>query len=366
MLPGVLLVTARADVGGGPRHIELLLQAWAGAMEVHVACPREEPYWTRFEALMGRPCVEIPHRRFTLPALARLWRYVNDCGIGLIHAHGKGAGTYGRALRAVTGVPCVLTPHGLHIPGGMAKRMLYLGYEHVTERWLNGIVHVSEAERTAAISAGLWRRTPSRTVENGTVSISDGERQLLRESGHRHVRHVPRPVVTCATRAVRQKNLEAIRDIALLCPNAGFLVLGSGATEARQYLGTEELPSNMHFVGTQADVSAWLAASDLYLSAARWEGMPFAVLEAMALALPVVASDIPPHRELILDGETGELFSLDDPGAAVRRIRRLLQDPSAQARYGEAARARQRSRFTAKRMAQGVRAVYAEVLGEDD
>ena len=68
-------------------------------------------------------------------------------------------------------------------------------------------------------------------------------------------------------------------------------------------------------LGHRDDVPDLLAASDVFAFPSRFEGFPGAIVEAMALALPIVASDIPPHRELIEDGRTGFLFSPENVGA---------------------------------------------------
>ncbi|MGI0130970.1 MAG: glycosyltransferase family 4 protein [Thermoplasmata archaeon] len=93
-----------------------------------------------------------------------------------------------------------------------------------------------------------------------------------------------------------------------------------------------------------AGVSLYLAAADVFAFPSRFEGMPNAVMEAMAARLPVVASDIPAHRALIRPGDTGLLAA--DPEEFAERITRLLSDPALSARIGQAAREAMRTEFS--------------------
>jgi glycosyltransferase involved in cell wall biosynthesis len=83
--------------------------------------------------------------------------------------------------------------------------------------------------------------------------------------------------------------------------------------------------SNIHFVGYVENVSEYLKASDYYISASRGEGFPNSVLEAMACGLPVVLSDIPPHREIVeMDKKVGNLFELDNEKQLLSAINSML------------------------------------------
>lgn len=91
-----------------------------------------------------------------------------------------------------------------------------------------------------------------------------------------------------------------------------FLLVGGGLLEAECRRLASDL-SNVTFVGRVPDVMRYLQASDCFVSASKAEGMPNAVLEALACGLPVVLSDIDPHREVLsLEPSAGALFPVDD------------------------------------------------------
>lgn len=96
----------------------------------------------------------------------------------------------------------------------------------------------------------------------------------------------------------------------------------------------------VHFIGHRDDVERCLAAADVFVLPSRYEGTPFAVIEAMAAGRPCVLSDIGPHRELADHGRHAWLVAVDDAGALASGIERLLQDRSLAGRLGTAAAGR--------------------------
>src|SRR5438067_12688453 len=87
--PRVLMITGRADFGGGPEHMYRLAEELRSEADIFIATPREEPYWQRYKSLAQNRLIEIPHRRFSLAGLVHLCRFVRRHGIGIVHAHGR-------------------------------------------------------------------------------------------------------------------------------------------------------------------------------------------------------------------------------------------------------------------------------------
>jgi glycosyltransferase involved in cell wall biosynthesis len=109
-----------------------------------------------------------------------------------------------------------------------------------------------------------------------------------------------------------------------------------------------------------SQVLRYLAAADVFAFPSRFEGMPNAVMEAMAAALPVVASDIPAHRTLIRSGETGFLAS--DAVGFAERISALLTDPAFSAAIGRKARESVRAEFTFDRVSSRYLDLYRRMM----
>jgi glycosyltransferase involved in cell wall biosynthesis len=110
-------------------------------------------------------------------------------------------------------------------------------------------------------------------------------------------------------------------------PNAKLLVLGTGpeAVNLRNYAQCLGISNAVRFLGQQSDVRRYLGAADFFVFASHYEGLPLAVLEAMACGLPCLLSDIPPHREIADEGR-GALLVQKQPQAWARAMLSMLLD----------------------------------------
>jgi glycosyltransferase involved in cell wall biosynthesis len=177
-----------------------------------------------------------------------------------------------------------------------------------------------------------------------------------------------RPVVLCAARLHEQKGhrylLDAIPDV----PNASFIFAGEGpernALEAQSR--ALDISERVVFLGARSDVPALLQSCDVFVLPSLYEGLPLAVLEAMASRKPVVATRIGGTDEAVVDGETGFLVPARNPPALAAALNALLEDPDRARAMGAAGRVRVERRFSSKRIAAGVAAVYEEALRSRD
>jgi glycosyltransferase involved in cell wall biosynthesis len=123
---------------------------------------------------------------------------------------------------------------------------------------------------------------------------------------------------------------------------AHLLLVGDGparrSTEA--LVRRDGLTARVHFLGERSDVPSCLRAADLFVFPSYTEGLPNALLEAMAAGLAVVTTDIPGCRDLITHEREGLLVPSGSPSAFAAAITRLLEDPALGQRLGQAARAK--------------------------
>jgi glycosyltransferase involved in cell wall biosynthesis len=162
--------------------------------------------------------------------------------------------------------------------------------------------------------------------------------------------------------------IEALPMIVKTSPAAHYVIVGTGdaAYEARlkamaEVLGLE---SRVHFAGFQESVYPCLAAMDLYVHPALMEGFGIAVLEAMAMRKPVVATTTGGLPEIVQEGETGMLVPPGDSKALAKTVVSLLQDLARCRQLGEAGRARVAAHFTVEAMMDGLVEGYGAVLGQ--
>lgn len=150
-----------------------------------------------------------------------------------------------------------------------------------------------------------------------------------------------------------------LKDLPLKCA-----ILGEGPERPRlealiRQLGLE---SSVWLLGEKPDVTQWLSAFDLFCLPSHWEGLPNSLLEAMALGLPVVASNVDGVPEAVRDGHDGALVPPGNPAALARALRALAGDPTRRAALGEAARATVAERFTLRRMLREYETAYDSLV----
>ena len=119
---------------------------------------------------------------------------------------------------------------------------------------------------------------------------------------------------------------------------------------------------HVRFCGHRDDASRWLALFDVFCLASSFEGMSNSVMEAMSAGIPVIASDIPANRELVVQGETGFLPKLADTVGYMQFLRRMIDEPGLATRLGQAGRERIRQSFDVPRMVNAYAAIYRELL----
>ena len=176
-------------------------------------------------------------------------------------------------------------------------------------------------------------------------------------------------VVLAAARHEPQKGLDtliaAVPHVLERAPAARFLIAGRDGTQTaalRALAGRLGVEEAVRFLGARPDIPELLCAADVFAFPSRWEGMPGAILEAMALETPIVASDVPPVREAVTHGETAWLVPVGQPEPLARGIVDTLEDPAAAAARAARAQAGFQLRFTIGRAAEGMLAFYDHAL----
>jgi glycosyltransferase involved in cell wall biosynthesis len=196
-------------------------------------------------------------------------------------------------------------------------------------------------ERIHVIPNGVY-------IENYSTPIDQG---LLRAN-----MGLPRSTLLIGSvgRLTRQKGFDVLlRAFSLLSrEDVNLLIFGIGEEEARlRALASKSgLQERIHFAGYRRDLPSLLGALDLYVHPARFEGMPNALLEAMAAARPIIASNTDGNRELIEDGIHGWLVPPDDPGALAKATEDALTNLDEAQRRGAAARQRVATHFGVEAM----------------
>ncbi len=279
----------------------------------------------------------------------------------LLHVHGYRAAVTSSLCPAARHLPVVKTVHGLSEPGGDLSVRLKTRFYRDLEGWSTRRLHAQVCYVTAdimhrcdRIHAGL----PRRVIHNGIDPITRAGRPRPPglEPGLFHAGIVGRVSevkgIVHALRALTSSEMP---------PQVRLDVIGTGPLldalqdEARA-LGVAD---RVRFHGFQRDILDWIAHLDALLMPSLHEGLPYTLLEAMSLGVPVIASRVGGLAEVLRQEQTGLLVEVGDAAGLADALARLAGDPELGRRLGEAAAREQRERYTLARMVDDYLEVYA-------
>ena len=171
-------------------------------------------------------------------------------------------------------------------------------------------------------------------------------------------------VIGCISRFDPVKRIEllveTLRRLRARFPRLVLVLVGGGVEQQRirRLVFEGGVSEQVIFTGFLESPARILPMLDLYVASSRKEGLPPSMLEAMAAGLAVVATDVPGHRDLVVQGETGLLVAPEDPAALANAIAALLTDPARRKSLGHAGRERVRQEFTMRAMVDATAAAY--------
>ena len=309
-----------------------------------------------------------------LRALVRLFRRER---FDVVHTHTPKVGVLGPLAARLARIPHVVhTVHGLLFHDRMPAlhRLPFMLAEAVTGRLADYLLFQSKEDME--VSARLRIASPAKIHYQGNgidvhrfdPSAVSAERclSLRNEWGFPSDAFV----IGMVGRLVKEKGYEeffATADILIRrWPHIRFLVVGpveddqSDALDLNALL-TPVLRSRTRCLGMRLDMPEIYAAMDLFVLPSHREGIPRALMEASAMALPVVASDIRGCREVVLAGKTGLLVPLRDPQALAAAVERLLQHLAEAQAMGQAGRSHILAHFDEKKVIKRLITFYREI-----
>ncbi len=278
----------------------------------------------------------------------------------LVHVHGYKATVLAGAAALARGLPGVATYHQVAARAVEHSRTLswYFALETPVLRRLRGVAAVS----TQIADELKARRVPDRrirVISNGIAKPAAGPRGRPISAF--------RPCILSLNRLSPEKNVHLVLDsVAALqseFPHIGLIVGGDGPllNDLRVHAASLGIQDCVRFLGFVQDVRPLYEACDAFVLASQTEGMPIAVLEAMALGLPIVASRVG-GIPLMLDDETEALLvEPNDYRSLYETLRRLVADEPLRTKIAQAARARFERDYTAERMAESYIRLYDDV-----
>lgn len=372
------IVTVLTSLGmGGAEKQALAIQermAERGhAVEVLLLRPRVPDQWPT-----SLPTVHLDMRKSPLSfflGLMRARRFLRAFKPDVVHSHSFHANIFARLLKIVVpSIGVVSTVHNVY-EGGRLRMLAY----RLTDPLSRRTAAVSQAAATRFVELKAVPARKCVVIPNGTdateFSPNADRRAATRSSMHAEAafvwftagRHVPAkdlPNLVEAFRHVLEECPDAELWIAGVPPDAKVIRSEDGKTS---YAWVVAMPGGIgervRWLGLRRDVPALLDAADAFVLASAWEGMPLALGEAMAMAKPVVATDVGGVRELV--GDAGTLVPAKNAEALgavmIEMMRKSREDREL---LGRAARQRIREHFSLDAAADAWEKLYRETSGQ--
>jgi len=295
-----------------------------------------------------------------------LARFIREREIAIVHASSYHPSLFARVAGLVAKAPVLISHEHVVFLHRRPKRCLY---SHLLGRVTDANIAVCRAVRDQVVS--WYRLDPARVrvIYNGVDSDrfrpglprAEAKRQLGiaqtaftvmttsrldPEKGHRFLFEAVAPLW-------RERNLRLV-------------VVGTGRGEAavRAEADSYGLTPAVTFTGLRRDIPDLLAAADLFVVPTLQEGFPNVVLEAMAMARPVIATDVAGNTEAVTHEHDALVVPCAEPGALRRALVRMLDDPALRDRLAAAARETVLARFTTARFVTAVQDLYEELVSK--
>lgn len=291
-----------------------------------------------------------------------LWRLVSSYRPTVIHTHMVTAGSIGRVLGRIRGVPVVSTIHTPYDDRSAPARLLDL----LTSPLSSVNVPVSNAA-AASLPSYFGFGADSTVVHNCIDAEHLRERgdvpwdELVWNDGISRDQPIIANVARFDPKKRREDLVRALPDVLEEFPDAALVFTGHGdhrrpIERLTRSLGVQE---NTFFVGNVPNPYSVYRHADVVALPSVSEGFSISMLEAMAFAKPIVATDIPPFREAL--GPDYPLVPTRDPPALAGEITRFLRDPERAERAATAARDRVERKFSGRSAARSYLDIYRDV-----
>ena len=371
------IISGTTAPGGGPRHIYSLLEKidrkdW----DIMVCTHNDGSYWNKLIALGITPH-DLVLRKLSLSTFLKLLRILKKEKPDLIHTHGKGPGLYGRLLGWMLGIPVVHTFHGFQyklLP--TIQRWFYLFVENVLTLLTKYHIFVGNGEKNKAKILMFLNDSNSSVVNNGIdidaiqalplaeeiiASLDLGARESIKIFG-------------TLSRVSPEKGLdtllEGFSEAIKTAPYIRLLIIGDCPDEhekyintVKQYINTNGLNKVVKILGPREDALEILKSIDFYISSSRSEGLPYNLLEALAVGKPLMATDIPGNNDIVRKSVEGILVPVNLARTLAHGILTLLElGPEERKAMQQNGEARIRDQFSLRLMTQKTFSLYKKVL----
>lgn len=291
----------------------------------------------------------------------RLAQWARIHRVDIFHSHGYKSDTLGLIAARINKNKIITTPHGWSLEKDI-KENLYEKFDRFLFNFMDYVCPLSK-DLYSNLSINYFLRNKLKLIING-VDIEEIDNQ---NSGFDKTQ-CKEFVIGYIGQLIKRKNipilLDALKILISKKSNIKMILIGDG--QQRLLLENKVISLGLDpyviFYGNRKDVLNILKSLDLLILPSLMEGIPRCVMEAMAAKIPVIASDIPGNRDLIIDGDTGLLFNPYNKEELVRKINYVMDNPEIVKNMVVKARVKLEREYSNQRMAYDYIKLYSSLL----
>jgi glycosyltransferase involved in cell wall biosynthesis len=287
-------------------------------------------------------------------------------GITIIHSHGYKPSLVCLLLKLFYKIPYVITCH-LWYSNDLSLRIYHL-IERISMLFASHVIGVSEK----IVDDLKKRRVPKQKiqlVDNGVDALSYSKDKMSNEMDFRKELGLRKDsfIIGSLGRLTEQKDyktfIQAAAEVLKIGKNIEFIIAGDGPLRSELNSLTEflEIQKNFHFLGFRNDTARILNLMDIFVLSSLDEGLPMAMLEAMAARRPVVATRVGGIPKVIRDGSNGMLINTGDYGQLKEKLLFLIGNPERRKIFGDLAYDTVINNFSCERMTNRYIEIYKTI-----
>lgn len=297
--------------------------------------------------------------------LVNCWNIIKGINPALLHTHGHRSDFFGLLMAKCMGVPIVATVHGW--TSSTSRLRLYEPLHRWGLKYFDAVIAVSEEIRVRLMEAGVRPErivTLNNAIDIGAFTSNRTGIEFRKEIGITHKAKVIGTVGRLSLEKGLEYFLRAGAQIIDKDSSVKLLLAGEGPQrrELEALAKSLGISSSVVFCGYRRDIDRIYPALDIFVLPSLTEGLPIALLEAMACTRPVIASAVGGIPSVIQDGRTGLLVEPKNVGQLTEAFRKLIDNPVLGSELGVNARASIEGRFGLSEWIKNMESLYLRIV----
>ena len=319
----ICFILPTTELGGGPKHLfDLLKRTDLNKWKPFICTQNDGPYWKDFQTLNIKT-YNVILRKISIITTFKLIVLLLKEKPSLIHTHGARAGFYGRMIGWLLRIPVIHTFHGFRFDHlSLYYKIPFIIIENFLGLITDHHIWVGIGEKQRATILKLVPPTKFTIIHNGIdfeeiQNLTIDKERVLNSIGLE--KFLPYRIIGTVAQIEPVKNiitlLKGFSGALEKAPNLRLIVIGGAPKgqekyqeEVKQFIRNHHLETHTALLGDRKDARVILKCMDLFISSSLSEGLPLSLLEAFAAGVPIIATDIPGHKDVIQNSVFGLLL----------------------------------------------------------